>query len=90
MQFPDMVRLAAEMERFDTGPEFIKGLIGYLSKAQNHAESYVTISRAEITTLRRDIGRLQAQMDTKRGLAAEKLRTRKERVLATRAFYDRL
>jgi hypothetical protein len=90
MQFPDMVGLAAEMERFDTGPEFIKGLIEYFSKAQNLAESDVSISRAEVTTLRRDICRLQAQIDTKRGLAVEKLRTRKERVLATRAFYDRL
>lgn len=90
MQFPDMVGLAGEVEAFDTGAGFIKGLIEYLSKTQNTAERHVSISRAEITTLRRDIGRLQAQLDTKRGLVAEKLRTRKERVLATRAFYDRL
>lgn len=90
VQFPDMVGLAGEMEALDTGAEFLKGLIEYLSKAQNLAERHVSIGRAEITTLRRDIGKLQAQIDTKRGLAAEKLRTRKERVLATRAFYDRL
>lgn len=90
MQFPDMVGLAGEMETYDTGASFIKGLIAYLLNAHDIAERHVSVGRAEITMLRRDIGRLQGLIDTKRGLAAEKIRTRKERVLATRAFYDRL
>ena len=46
--------------------------------------------RAEIVELRQDIGKLQAQIDAKRRLAAEKIRDQKERVRATQALYERL
>jgi len=89
-QFTDMSGLTAEMERFETGAEFLKGLITFLVKAKGNSDSLITIHKAEIATLRKDIGVLQAKIDTKRALAAENLRTRKERAMAARAFYERV
>ena len=50
----------------------------------------ITVRRAEIAELQQDAGKLQAQIDAKRRLAAEKVRDQKERVRASQTLYERL
>ena len=88
--FPELHALSPLAEATDTGAQFLRTLTGFFEGEAEQADQLVTVRRAEIATFRQDIGKLQAQMDAKRRLAAEKIRDQKERVRATQAFYERL
>ena len=89
-RFPDMTQLAPLAEATDTGTEFLRAITGFFEAEAENADRLITVRRAEIVELRQDIGKLQAQIDAKRRLAAEKIRDQKERVRATQALYERL
>lgn len=89
-RFPDLAQLAPLAEATDTGAEFLRAISGFFEAEAENADRLVTVRRAEIAELRQDIGKLQAQIDAKRRLAAEKIRDQKERVRATQALYERL
>ena len=89
-RFPDMAQLAPLAEATDTGAEFLATITEFFETEAESADRLVTVRRSEIAELRQDIGKLQAQVDAKRRLAAEKIRDQKERVRATQALYERL
>lgn len=89
-RFPDLTQLAPLAEAADTGAEFLAVLVQFFEGEAEDTERLITVRKAEIAVLKHAIGILQAQIDAKRRLAAEKIRDEKERVLETRAFYDRL
>jgi predicted aspartyl protease len=89
-RFPDLTQLAPLAEATDTGAEFLAVLAQFFEGEAENADRLITVRRAEIAVLNQEIGILQVQIDAKRRLAAEKIRDQKERVLVTRAFYERL
>ena len=88
--FPDLRALTPLAEATDSGAQFLAALTGFFDGEAEKADQLVTVRHAEIAQLRQDIGKLQAQLDSRRRLAAEKIRDQKERVRATQTFYERL
>lgn len=89
-RFPGMPQLTTQVETAETGQIFLRTIVGFLDLEAETTARTITTHKAEIARLQRDIGVLQAGLDIKRRLSAEKIRERKERVSATQAFYDRL
>jgi len=88
--FPDLTHLAPQAEATDTGADFLAVLVQFFEGEAENADRLITVRRAEIAVLKQTIGILQVQIEAKRRLATEKIRDQKERVLVTRAFYERL